>query len=67
MLYQGNKDNNMLSERHHRPLGILDSPTLARVERAMLRHDEGMNRQEQNALRSQYTQVTEIDILSDFF
>lgn len=59
MLYQGNKDNNVHSERH-RPLGILDSPTLARVERAMLRHDEGMNRQEQNALRSQCTQVFKI-------
>lgn len=38
------------------PPGILDSPTLARVERAMLRH-EGTNREGQDLLRAQYTQV----------
>lgn len=61
MLYQGKRDNNNMSvERHnHRPLGILDSPTLARVERAMLRHDDGVNRQDQSALRTQYAQVSE--------
>lgn len=37
--------------------GILDSPTLARVERAMLRHEEGVNRDEQSILRAQHTQV----------
>lgn len=37
------------------PPGILDSPTLARVERAMLRH-EGTNREGQDLLRAQYTQ-----------
>ncbi|CAH1102361.1 unnamed protein product [Psylliodes chrysocephalus] len=36
--------------------GILDSPTLARVERAMLRHEEGVNRDEQSILRAQHTQ-----------
>lgn len=65
MLYQGNKDNSMPSERH-RPLGILDSPTLARVERAMLRHDEGINRHEQSVLRSQYTQVNTIFFYEKF-
>lgn len=39
-----------------RPPGILDSPTLARVERAMLRHGEGANREGQDAVRAQYTQ-----------
>lgn len=38
------------------PPGILDSPTLARVERAMLRHQEGTNREGQDLVRAQYTQ-----------
>nr|XP_023019079.1 uncharacterized protein LOC111507927 isoform X1 [Leptinotarsa decemlineata]XP_023019081.1 uncharacterized protein LOC111507927 isoform X2 [Leptinotarsa decemlineata] len=42
--------------RSNRPAAILDSPTLARVERAMLRHEEGTNRQGQDIARAQYTQ-----------
>lgn len=37
--------------------GILDSPTLARVERAMLRHEEGSNRDEAHNHRLAVTQV----------
>ncbi|CAH1992119.1 unnamed protein product [Acanthoscelides obtectus] len=38
--------------------GLLDSPTLARVERAMLRHQEGSQRDAvaQEQARAQYTQ-----------
>ncbi|CAH0558271.1 unnamed protein product, partial [Brassicogethes aeneus] len=36
--------------------GILDSPTLARVERAMLRHDESVNREGQDVRRAGFTQ-----------
>lgn len=34
----------------------MDSPTLARVERAMLRHGEGDNREGQDVIRARYTQ-----------
>ncbi|CAH1176088.1 unnamed protein product, partial [Phaedon cochleariae] len=47
---------------HRRPAAILDSPTLARVERAMLRHDEGSDREGQDVLRARYTQ----SLLSNF-
>lgn len=37
--------------------GILDSPTLARVERAMLRHDDGSRRDVALLQRAAFTQV----------
>ncbi|CAG9826642.1 unnamed protein product [Diabrotica balteata] len=54
MLLQGYNDPP--GRQMQRPAGILDSPTLARVERAMLRHEEGTNREGQDVLRAQYTQ-----------
>ncbi|CAG9859240.1 unnamed protein product [Phyllotreta striolata] len=57
MLLQTYQDPPGVPGRARRPAGgILDSPTLARVERAMLRHEEGSNREGQNILRAQYTQ-----------
>ncbi|XP_076270162.1 uncharacterized protein LOC143202479 isoform X4 [Rhynchophorus ferrugineus] len=40
---------------HHQPR-LMDSPTLARVERALLRHGEGENREGQDIIRARYTQ-----------
>lgn len=40
-----------------KPPGILDSPTLARVERAMLRHEEGAHMDGAHLQRAAYTQV----------
>ncbi|XP_066251135.1 uncharacterized protein [Euwallacea similis] len=44
--------NNVHYQHHPR---LMDSPTLARVERAMLRHEQGTNREGQD-IRSGYTQ-----------
>lgn len=49
-----------------KPPGILDSPTLARVERAMLRHEEGAHRDGAHLHRAAYTQVR-LFHLFDFF
>ncbi|KAK9737205.1 hypothetical protein QE152_g10908 [Popillia japonica] len=38
------------------PAGILDSPTLARVERAILRHEEGAHREAAHLQRAAFTQ-----------
>lgn len=43
-----------------KPPGILDSPTLARVERAMLRHEEGSHRDGAHLHRAAYTQVRKL-------
>uniref|UniRef100_A0AAR5PFU9 PH domain-containing protein n=1 Tax=Dendroctonus ponderosae TaxID=77166 RepID=A0AAR5PFU9_DENPD len=43
------------AQYQHHPR-LMDSPTLARVERAMLRHDEGVNREGQDLIRAGYTQ-----------
>lgn len=43
---------------NNKPQGILDSPTLARVERAMLRHEEGAHREAAHLQRAAYTQVS---------
>jgi hypothetical protein len=40
-----------------RPSGVLDSPILARVERVLLRHEEGLNRDGRFFARPEYTQV----------
>lgn len=46
-------------QQQQQPQGILDSPTLARVERAMLRHgDGGGTREGAAATRTAYTQVS---------
>ncbi|KAH0807538.1 hypothetical protein GEV33_015250 [Tenebrio molitor] len=39
-----------------RPSGVLDSPILARVERVLLRHEEGLNRDGRFFARPEYTQ-----------
>lgn len=43
--------------------GILDSPTLARVERAMLRHEEGAHRETALLQRQAFTQVRDLLII----
>lgn len=47
----------MMRQNPGKPPGILDSPTLARVERAMLRHEEGAHRDGAHLHRAAYTQV----------
>lgn len=42
--------------QHQNHPRLMDSPTLARVERAMLRHDEGTNREGHDIIRAGYTQ-----------
>ncbi|KAF5290784.1 hypothetical protein FQA39_LY14627 [Lamprigera yunnana] len=49
-------DNNCTSGRASAVPGILDSPTLARVERAMLRHEEGVHREVALFQRQAFTQ-----------
>lgn len=48
------------------PAGILDSPTLARVERAILRHEEGAHRDAAHLQRAAFTQVSSFSPLSPF-
>ncbi|KAL1490590.1 hypothetical protein ABEB36_013258 [Hypothenemus hampei] len=48
--------NNPQNVQYQQHLRLMDSPTLARVERAILRHEEGSNREEQAVLRAGYTQ-----------
>lgn len=50
-------DSNCPSGRTATVPGILDSPTLARVERAMLRHEEGTPRENSHRQRQAFTQV----------
>lgn len=50
-------DGNCPSGRSSAIPGILDSPTLARVERAMLRHEEGAHRETALLQRQAFTQV----------
>lgn len=49
-------DANSPAGRHLGVPGILDSPTLARVERAMLRHEEGSHRDAAHLQRAAFTQ-----------
>lgn len=51
------RQNTSSSSNNNKPPGILDSPTLARVERAMLRHEEGAYRDGAHLHRAAYTQV----------
>lgn len=47
----------MESSRHPGIQRLLDSPTLARVERAMLRHEDGSQRETSSFQRPNFTQV----------
>lgn len=50
------KRQKSIQQQYQSP-GILDSPTLARVERAMLRYEEGSHRENAHLHRSAITQV----------